>query len=219
MKTNSMKILLGNSIPLEEEEINYNDIMFKNNNEIFESDDFNLITEKSALFSYYFSMLLNSIGRSEFKMNFLLFINEIKNECEIKLQRKLCFKIMEYINKIYDFEFPEKLDLLNKNDINDFYDFLKFIEYDNEDMIINIWKYLKIDSKDFKIKEYCKNHKDEIIKEIEYKLETEIHSKYIDMFLKNYEKDKMIDWFSNQSLYNKTLILYNNIKNNQPQNI
>jgi len=210
MNTNSKKILLGNSLSIpEEDEVNTGEYFFKKYNTVNSDLDKDVLNDMSALFSYYFSEILNYIGNDKFKLNYLMVKNEIKKECSIKIQRRLCFAILEKINEIYNFEFPENLDLLNQDNIDDFLKFIEFLEYDNEKFILSIWTFLDTTLSLDTIKSYCANNKENIITEVEENVQTNNFSPYIKIFLLNYEKEYFIKWFIKCSIKCKSMILLN----------
>ncbi len=193
METNEIKLLLGNSI--EEAEI---DMDNKN-----EKNDFPY--QESALEDYYTSIIINNIGKEEFKENYLIAKNKfIVYPTKVKI--KLSNYIINQINKIYDFELPNYLYPVNLEEINLLLEFLEFLEYDNRQFITEIWYHLDI-KKIPNIEKICIEKIDKIILEIEEQLEIQHFSKLITYFLRTYTKDKLIKWFCKKSKKLKTVIL------------
>lgn len=119
------------------------------------------------LVQYEFIDLIENIGKDEFKETYLNFINDTKNQ-SFSNQRTLCSHILVKIQEVYDFEFPEKIDISSISDINDIYMFIKFLEYDNIDFLINILKNFNIDFLKTDPYEFCIDNKDDIIKQINF---------------------------------------------------
>lgn len=193
METNELKIILGNSI--EEPEVDMDNK--------YENSDFPY--QESATQDYLFSIIINNIGKKDFKENYLVVKNLIK-EYSTKEQLRLSTFILNQIIDIYDFEFPGYLNPTNQEEINQLFEFLEFLEYDNEKFITEIWYYLNIDNVN-NINDICNKKSDNIITEIEEQLQTQYFSKMITYFLRTYTKDKLIEWFCNKSSNIKTLIL------------
>jgi len=193
METNEIKILLGNSI--EEAEV---DMDAKR-----EERDFPY--QESALEDYYFSMIINNIGKEEFKENYLIAKSNIINY-STKDKIKLSVYIINQINEVYDFELPKYLYPVNKEEIIILFEFLEFLEYDNRSFITEIWYYIDVE-KITNIDKICIEKEDKIMLEIEEQLDVQYFSKMTTYFLRTYTKDKLIKWFCEKSKKLKTAIL------------
>lgn len=101
---------------------------------------------------YEFIDLIENIGKEEFKSTYLNFINDIRNQ-SLENQRTLCQHIIDKVQEVYEFEFPEKITIYDRSDIEDIYRFIEFLEYDNVDFFIEISKGLDIKS-DIDLDEY-----------------------------------------------------------------
>jgi hypothetical protein len=144
--------------------------------------------------------LLDAIGTPDFKDEWLVLKGDIQNET-LKLQRIFSEQTLDKISEIYDFEFPIKLDLDVQGQIDDFYKFLQFLEYENTEFITNVWQFLgpknliKLD-----IEKFCKDNDNKIIKETEEQLEIHPQPGMIALFLRTYYKEKYIEWFIKNSI-------------------
>ena len=144
--------------------------------------------------------LLDAIGTPDFKDEWLVLKGDIQNET-LKLQRIFSEQTLDKISEIYDFEFPIKLDLDVQGQIDDFYKFLQFLEYENTEFIINVWQFLgpknliKLD-----IEKFCNDNDNKIIKETEEQLEIHPQPGMIALFLRTYYKEKYIEWFIKNSI-------------------
>jgi len=137
--------------------------------------------------------IINSIGTYEFKNIYRNLINDIKIQ-SIGVQKLFFNSVLEKISEVYDFEFPENIDLYTQNDLNNMYSFLKFLEYDNVDFISSVWKFLGIDIMTIDIKKYCFENKMKLILEIEDQIETHELNEIIILFLRTYYK--ITEWFN-----------------------
>jgi ferredoxin len=119
----------------------------------------------------------------------------------IKNQQMLAKEILNKINEIYDFEFSTIVDYNTEDDINEIYNFLTFLEFDNEKFLLSIWKYLDIGLSN------CIENGDKIIYEIEENLKSKYYSKLIIEFLRTNNKSNLVEWFCRNSQKIRSLIL------------
>ena len=100
--------------------------------------------------------------------------------------------------------FPAKIPLDTEYELRDFYKFLEFLEYNNENFIGYVWSFLKpVNLMRFDIDNFCKSNADKVIREIEEQLEIHPQSKMIDLFIRTYYKEKLIEWFIDRTERNK----------------
>jgi len=146
--------------------------------------------------------IISNCGKEQFKYTWLNLKNDVKNT-PIKRQRIFAEQMLDKISEIYDFVFSENITLNIQSELNDFYNFLEFLEYDNSNFLSYVWKFLnpkhiiKID-----IEKYCNNNKNKIIKEINEQLEMSQQSNLIILFLKSFYKENLIKWFIKNSNQN-----------------
>lgn len=117
------KLLIGQSIPLmevDDEESDLNDDLINN-----------------AKSSADFYALTKEFGTENFKPLYLNLKNEIMNT-EIERKRELCEKLLQEISKIYEFEFIPLITFDNDSDIDEFFDFIEFLEYDYVNFLATI---------------------------------------------------------------------------------
>lgn len=153
--------------------------------------------------------ILDELGTSEFKSTWLILSKDIKTR-SLKEQREFIRQISDKIFEIYDYEFPIKIDLDTEYDLNNFYDFLQFLEYDNIDFINKVWKLLGPKNLiNFDIEKFCNENEQKIINEIEEQVNIYKQSKLIFIFLRTYYKEKMIEWFIKHTKKNKLEITIN----------
>lgn len=203
------RTLLGNSVPLPEEDSDdvKSDIDFQSR--IYTGG---IENQEDALREYWFITVLNSIGTSEFKQNYLSVISDIKSECSIREQVLFCEKILERVEEVYEFVFPRVLKLYDLNDIQNVYDFIEFLEYKYEDLIIVVWKFLDVNLRKINIGEYCRAHVGKVIIEIEEQIKVHVLPVLAEQFLRACGKDELIRWFSNISENSKALLILEILK-------
>jgi len=145
----------------------------------------------------------DQLNTSDFKDTWLVLRPDIQNET-IDRQRIFSEQTLDKIFEIYDFSFPAKILLDTQYEINDFYEFLEFLEYNNAQFIGNVWRFLKpINLMRFDVAEFCKQNELKVIREIEEQLEVHPQSGLITLFLRTYYKEKIIEWFIDRTERNK----------------
>ena len=141
----------------------------------------------------------DQLNTNDFKDVWLILKSDIQNET-IKLQRIFSEQTLDKIFEIYDYSFPDKISLDTQYEIDDFYKFLEFLEYNNENFIGNVWRFLKpVNLMRFNIEQFCKENSDKVISEIEEQIEIHPQNKMINTFLRSCEKDNIINWFINRT--------------------
>lgn len=152
-----------------------------------------------AFYDYSKIELLDAIGTSDFKDEWLVLKGDIQNET-IKLQRIFSEQTLDKISEIYDFEFPIKIDMDLQEEIDQFYKFLEFLEYNNKQFLSNVWRFLGPKNLiQLDIDKFCKSNENKIIKETEEQLEIHPQPRMIAIFLRTYYKEKYIEWFIKNS--------------------
>lgn len=184
----NLEILSGMSLPLPEQD---------------DPDQIQLANEASI--EYDGMELVSAIGTEDFKEIYTLFINDLK-QMEIVDQRRLCLDILAKVKEVYDYSFLPYPDLDSQVDMNDVYDLIKFLNYDNVDFISDVWRYLRTNVKTISIKKFCYENSDRIVSEIEDQINSRDLSKLVSLFLRTYIKDGLIDWFVDSSEKNRMLI-------------
>ena len=162
--------------------------------------------EDDAIFRSSMIDLIDTLGQIDFKFVYPILIKDIETTT-FNNQKIFCQKMMERIEEIYDFVFPEKPDLTTNAEISRFLEFLRFLEYDNIIFLSFVWQYLNVDLLTTDIESFSRVNQNKIIKEVEEQLETHEQNELISNFLRTYYKSKFIEWFTNQSEKNKTSIL------------
>jgi len=170
------------------------------------NSEYGVPAAEDALKLYYLQSITNSIGKEDFREEYLASVKYVM-EYEVEELRSFTETILEQITLVYDFEFPYKLDFNTKDQINELLKFLAFIEFDNEDFITTTWKYLNPDVNSLQIEKFCEQNADKIVLEIDEQVDSHDFSGMIAIFLRTYIKDKLVEWFCNRSKNLRTSIL------------
>ncbi len=185
----NLQILAGSSLPLPEQ------------------DDPDLNKLNSEASNEYDGMdLIDSIGTTEFKTLYLLYINNLKDQ-PIVDQRRLCLDILSKVKEVYDYSFLPYPELEHQLDMNNVYDLIKFLNYDHINFLGDVWRYLNTDLKTTDIKQFCINNSDLVVNEIEDQLKSRDLSEMVSLFLRTYIKENLIDWFI-QSTKKQRMLIY-----------
>lgn len=183
-----LKVLLGNSIELLEED--YDDA------EVESMTGYPV--EETALMEYYFVSITNHIGEPSFKDEYLSVLPFVKTYL-LKDQKVLCEAILKKIEEKHDYSPSVIVDVVSEEAIFNVLKLLEFIEYDHEEFIIDVWKFLKPDSNSFQIEKFCEQKGNEIVLEIEEQSGTRYMPELITNFLRTNNKENILDWFCEKS--------------------
>lgn len=159
--------------------------------------------EDEGIYDYARIYIVDAIGTDDFKNTFLNLINDIKL-FSFQRQRIFCQNMLERVFDVYDFSFSETFPLTTNHDIENVFDFVKFIEYDNSEFLTSIWQLLKKDITKIDIEATCKRNENKIIKETENEVDAGDYNEMIALFLRTYYKEKYIEWFIRESTNSKT---------------
>lgn len=162
--------------------------------------------EDDAIYQSSSIDLQDHVGDPDFKLVYPILIEDIVT-ATFDNQRIFCQKILDKIEEVYDYRFPETPVLDSNDAILDCLHFIKFIEYDNVVFLSFVWQYLNAKLLNLDIEAYCKRNADKIIKEVEEQLETHEQNELISIFLRTYYKVKFIEWFIRETERSKTSIL------------
>jgi hypothetical protein len=186
------KILIGESIPLEEvddEESNLNDMI--------------PVAELNA----DLTTIINYFGTEEFKGLYLNLYNEIRS-FELEKQRELCEKLIIKISENYNFEFFPQLTFDNKNDTEEFFKFIEFLEYDYVDFLSEIISGLDLELLKKDINEFLTLNWNQLVLKINSYQKNEIISK----FLRTNNKEGLYDFIRSRLEKDKMLVILNSLE-------
>jgi len=186
------KILIGESIPLEEvddEESNLYDMI--------------PVAELNA----DLTTIINYFGTEEFKGLYLNLYNEIRS-FELEKQRELCEKLIIKISENYNFEFFPQLTFDNKNDTEEFFKFIEFLEYDYVDFLSEIISGLDLELLKKDINELLTLNWNQLVLKINSYQKNEIISK----FLRTNNKEGLYDFIRSRLEKDKMLVILNSLE-------
>ena len=186
------KILIGESIPLEEvddEESNLDDMI------------------PAAELNADLTTIINYFGTEEFKGLYLNLYNEIRS-FELEKQRELCEKLIIKISENYNFEFFPQLTFDNKNDTEEFFKFIEFLEYDYIDFLSEIISGLDLELLKKDINEFLTLNWNQLVLKINSYQKNEIISK----FLRTNNKEGLYDFIRSRLEKDKMLVILNSLE-------
>lgn len=135
------------------------------------------------------------IGHEDFKYVWLLSREDIQFN-SIERQAIFSEQMLDKISEVYDFTFAVTISLETQYEIDEFYQFLEFLEYDNTIFLSHVWKILNPKSLlELDIEKFCNTNALKIIREAEEQLDVHPQSKLTTIFLKSCYKDAFISWF------------------------
>ena len=150
--------------------------------------------------------IIESCGNNVFKNIWLIYKKNIINT-SINRQRIFAQQMLDKIYEVYDFNFSDNITLSLQYELDEIYQFIEFIEYNNNKFLLYVWNFLKPKKFiDLDIETYCKKNRKKIIKEIDEQLEIYPQSNLATIFLESYYKEKLIEWFIKNSKQHKTEI-------------
>ena len=150
--------------------------------------------------------LQDNLGDPDFKFVYPILIEDILTST-FDNRRIFCQKMLNKIEEVYDYRFPETPDFDSEMALVNCLEFIRFLEYDNILFISFVWQYLNAKLLNLDIESYCKRNANKIIKETEEQLESHEQNELISIFLRTYYKEKFIEWFIRETERSKTSIL------------
>jgi len=190
------EILIGRSIPLDEvddEESNLDDLI--------------PIAEIDA----DFSDIINHIGTEEFKFIFLNLFDEIMN-LSFEKKRELCQKLTDKVFEVYNFEFSPLLSFDEEKDIDVFFKFIEFLEYDYLDIIAEIISGLDIDLLKKDTNKFLKQNIYKIYNNINKLISNKNINVLISIFLRTNNKEELLSFLESRMNRDKMLIILTSLQ-------
>lgn len=160
-----------------------------------------------GIIQFEFNEIIDNIGKTSFKETYLNFIDDIKNQ-SIDNQRILCQHLINKLINIYKFDFPENISIDNITDIQNIYDFIKFIEFDNIEFLVKVFFKFKINLLD-NISEFIEKNKNEIIEHIKLYNDKLLPEIFIN--LKNTLEDEILIYIVSKMIYKNKRLVSNEI--------
>lgn len=161
----------------------------------------------NAIIQFEFLEIVNGIGKTNFKETYLNFIDDIKKQ-SIDNQRILCQHLIRKIEETYKFDFPENIPVNDIPDFQNIYNLIEFLEFDNIDFLVEIFKDFKINLLDV-LSKFIDDNKDEIIKNIKLYNDGLLSEIFIN--LKNTLEDEILIYIVSKMIYKNKRLVSNEI--------
>lgn len=190
------EILIGRSIPLDEVDDDESNL-----------DDLIPIAEIDA----DFSDIINHIGTEEFKFIFLNLFDEIMN-LSFEKKRELCQKLTDKVFEVYNFEFSPLLSFDEEKDIDVFFKFIEFLEYDYLDIIAEIISGLDIDLLKKDTNKFLKQNIYKIYNNINKLISNKNINVLISIFLRTNNKEELLSFLESRMNRDKMLIILTSLQ-------
>lgn len=156
-----------------------------------------------GVFDWRKTDFLQNLSKPDFKLIWLTLKDEIFT-LDFQKQQLFAEQVLDVVANIYDFTFPIKINFVNNEDLQQFYSFLEFLEFDNVPMLTEVWKFLRWQLLKTNIYSYCKTNQEKVLFEIHNYLYIHPQPKLIDIFLRSYYR--ILEWFIEQTKRSKSLI-------------
>ncbi len=170
------------------------------------NEEENETIEKESSIEYDMLEIIDNIGKPDFKYIYLNFIDRIKT-LSIPKQRDFCYKIIEKIGEVYEYEISPIPEVDHPLAINEIYEFVEFLNYDYIEFFGDVWRYLNKSLRKLQVTDFCMKNGDKVISEIEDQLESRDLPELIANFLRTYNKSNMLGWFIEKTIESRILIL------------
>jgi len=162
------------------------------------------VSERSVV-SYEMSELKDHIGTSEFKSLWMNFINEIRFQ-ELNIQKDFCRDILSRMQEKYNFIFPEKVNISNKEEVEHIYKFIEFIEFDCIKFLVDIWFSLHVNFDKIDFEEYLTTNYEQVVKQIDSMLDTFNLLELTLNLIMTIESKRLISLLKDMTLRNREII-------------
>jgi hypothetical protein len=193
MSDKAQEILLGNSVQPPER--------------LDEDEDQNgMLLNQEAVYQSSVIDILDHIGHPDFKFIYFQAISDIREQT-FNRRHRFVIHLLEKVSEIYDFEFFEKPSVDTDYELEQVLLFIKFLEFENYRFLSYVWRFLNQNLQRIDIEKYCKENSMKIIKETEEQLQTHPQIKIINVFLRTYYKEKYIEWFIQNTKKSKIMII------------
>lgn len=190
------EILIGRSIPLDEVDDDESNL-----------DDLIPIAEIEA----DFADIISHLGTEDFKFIFLNLYDEIMN-LPFEKKRELCQKLTDKIFEVYNFEFSPLLTFDEEKDIDEFFKFIEFLEYDYLDIIAEIISGLDIDLLKKDTNKFLRQNIYKIYNNINKLIINKKINVLISIFLRTNNKEELLSFLESRMNRDKMLIILTSLQ-------
>lgn len=170
--------------------------------EFDEDDEDNPEIAHNASMDYDLYSIVNSIDTPEFKQVFLALYNDVEN-FTLEFHRKLCYKILDRIEEIFNYRFPENIEIVSKENAEEVYKFIRFVGFDYIDFFAKVWR--KVDSS-VNVLSITSSIGDVIMREVDNLARFDPPSRLSGIFLLTYDRISFLEFFIRKSTESKMLI-------------
>ena len=98
--------------------------------------------EDDAMYQSSSIDIQDNLGDPDFRFVFPILIPDIET-ATFDNQRIFCQKMLEQIEELYDYRFPETMDFDSNMAITNCLEYIKFLEYDNILFLSFVWQHLR----------------------------------------------------------------------------
>ena len=142
--------------------------------------------------------ILDQMNKDTFKDTYEILKKDI-TDFPLKEQKIFLERYLDKMVEIYEYEFPENPVYDSESTISKMFEFVEFVEFDNLMFLKYVWRYLD-DILSVKIEDYVFVNGETIIEEItnQANLLTTLNEN-VSEFLRTYNKEGILEWFSNRS--------------------
>ncbi|HEY0090143.1 MAG TPA: hypothetical protein VGB37_14950 [Candidatus Lokiarchaeia archaeon] len=160
-----------------------------------------------GIIQFEFNEIIDNIGKTSFKETYLNFIDDVKNQ-SINNQRILCQHIINKIQEVYKFDFPENISINDIPDFQNVYTLVEFLEFNNINFLVEIFKNFKVNLLDV-LSKFIDENKNEIMKYV--KLYNDELLPEIFANLKNTLEDEILIYIVSKMIYKNKRLVSNEI--------
>jgi hypothetical protein len=171
--------------------------------EVEEDEDRDL--EEEASIKYDTLSVLNSIGNDDFKSVYMALMPHIYEQ-SLNMQRVFCRELLSKIEKIYYYVFPMNLDFDNEDQVSDLYKFVEFLSFDHFSFLGELWKLLPVNLRTLDIASYCDLNSDLVMSKVEEVVRNQVFSRLVLTFVGTYTKENMIKFIVENTIKSRMLV-------------
>lgn len=167
--------------------------------EFEEHDDVDIAEESSK--EHMMQEIISSLSTPLFESTYKLFMPEVR-KLDFATQQQFCSSILERVGQVYSFS-PIDVSLESKDDIEDVYKLVEFLEFDNLDFFAKLFRKLRANPLLVDVREFLQEKKTEVDSFIST---FRSGSRLIDQFLMSYQWENMLHFLSERAFRQKVEI-------------
>lgn len=170
------KVLLGESFPIPELDPEENEKRAVN-----------------AFKRYVFLDIIDSMGQEDFETVYTSSQDVIKQTSN-RDKAFFGYELLDKVEELYGYEFPYRIDLTERRNIQDTFKFIEFVEFDHIAFLADIWKEMSVDIRVIDIENFARKNADQIVTQVELHLDDIAYSQLINLFLRTINKEDLIEF-------------------------